>query len=921
MRVAGWSMILVAAMLAACSGGDYSGAPAPGATTGGGSDNGGSTGTQTGGGTSFAGPKDFFGARVGSNLNFCRNCHVPGAVADTDKGKRFMLSANAREDYDRLATSWNALGKGVDTNRILLKPSGQDPEPHSGGTPWPATSRAYADMKILLACWDAPANCAALLGNASGTGVPPVVEQALLGNPGKHFFVSQICDGAPDSKPIDWTQDPRRLMSGALIDSEQYAVHFNDPFQICHTDTLIENQARQNALRVAQGGKPIHTAKAYAATCGEWRARVKEGHDWIAMSPTDSARNADYGTGNALASALTGTASAATWNNLWKVWGLSARPANFDEQVSERYGHPPTPPHIANPYPLPGEETQLTATFGGSGRLPLGWAQGRKADGTYSGKLGINCFVCHSGQVGAGEIASRDGNGDPGSYGANPTGTFMGLPNTNQDFGVLLADLIHAQQPVDLHVPAFGYIPLVNTTRGTNAADTEIEAIVAIRDFDTLNFQHVFAYPVHDSFGDQDPPAWWWLHNKARYLWFGGHSTDSSRGNMYFGSVNGLAGDQVVENEGLFESVHDWTLTVEAPDYPGPVDTALAGQGAILFHEKDLWASGQNADIPRPKGNGSCAGCHGAYSPRYASDKRFLPDPKLIGTNSYTVPLEIIGTDPTQARGWAPEIDGHVSTFWWSYPDAMPEYRLPEEKNQIMEIIDDYAILDGASGSNLAMHLQQNLDDMGALDPVANLIRTALGTALNPVPGVPAATLAGRVHGACGFEEKTVGYVTPPLHGVWASAPYFHNGSVPTVWDVLKPDERPAVWRRQRTTSDVAFNGFEHELTGPTGAYDFEHLGWKHQILACGAGAQGIPYYQCQPAQDLPREIGWIKDTLDGGLLWPTWVVPPPIGDSGLADRMIYNTNLYSKKNIGHAWTRTLTDPERRALLEYLKTL
>ena len=27
--------------------------------------------------------------------------------------------------------------------------------------------------------------------------------------------------------------------------------------------------------------------------------------------------------------------------------------------------------------------------------------------------------------------------------------------------------------------------------------------------------------------------------------------------------------------------------------------------------------------------------------------------------------------------------------------------------------------------------------------------------------------------------------VAPPLDGIWATAPYFHNGSVPTVYDVL----------------------------------------------------------------------------------------------------------------------------------------
>ncbi len=40
------------------------------------------------------------------------------------------------------------------------------------------------------------------------------------------------------------------------------------------------------------------------------------------------------------------------------------------------------------------------------------------------------------------------------------------------------------------------------------------------------------------------------------------------------------------------------------------------------------------------------------------------------------------------------------------------------------------------------------------------------------------------------------GYMAPPLDGIWASAPYFHNGSVPTLRDVLNPKDRPTVWHR-----------------------------------------------------------------------------------------------------------------------------
>ena len=44
--------------------------------------------------------------------------------------------------------------------------------------------------------------------------------------------------------------------------------------------------------------------------------------------------------------------------------------------------------------------------------------------------------------------------------------------------------------------------------------------------------------------------------------------------------------------------------------------------------------------------------------------------------------------------------------------------------------------------------------------------------------------------------EEPDGYVAPPLDGVWASGPYFHNGSVPTLWHVLHPERRPAAWLR-----------------------------------------------------------------------------------------------------------------------------
>lgn len=47
--------------------------------------------------------------------------------------------------------------------------------------------------------------------------------------------------------------------------------------------------------------------------------------------------------------------------------------------------------------------------------------------------------------------------------------------------------------------------------------------------------------------------------------------------------------------------------------------------------------------------------------------------------------------------------------------------------------------------------------------------------------------------------KKTDGYANMPLDGLWLRAPYLHNGSVPTLADLLeKPAERPLAFRRGR---------------------------------------------------------------------------------------------------------------------------
>jgi len=57
--------------------------------------------------------------------------------------------------------------------------------------------------------------------------------------------------------------------------------------------------------------------------------------------------------------------------------------------------------------------------------------------------------------------------------------------------------------------------------------------------------------------------------------------------------------------------------------------------------------------------------------------------------------------------------------------------------------------------------------------------------------------------------RKTFGYVNLPLDGVWLRAPYLHNGSVPTLRDLLEPAaRRPALFYRGYDVYDPAKVGF-----------------------------------------------------------------------------------------------------------------
>jgi hypothetical protein len=101
------------------------------------------------------------------------------------------------------------------------------------------------------------------------------------------------------------------------------------------------------------------------------------------------------------------------------------------------------------------------------------------------------------------------------------------------------------------------------------------------------------------------------------------------------------------------------------------------------------------------------------------------------------------------------------------------------------------------------------------------------------------------------------GYVAPPLDGIWITAPYLHNGSVPTIEALLNSKTRPAYWERD----------FDKPV------YDYTRLGWVYE----------------EKSKPTPKKT--------------------------------YNTTLPGYGNQGHTFGDFITGRERKAVIEYLKTL
>jgi cytochrome c peroxidase len=102
--------------------------------------------------------------------------------------------------------------------------------------------------------------------------------------------------------------------------------------------------------------------------------------------------------------------------------------------------------------------------------------------------------------------------------------------------------------------------------------------------------------------------------------------------------------------------------------------------------------------------------------------------------------------------------------------------------------------------------------------------------------------------------QKSAGYTATPIDGVWLTAPYLHNGSVPTLADLLEPPlNRPTRFWRGYDVYDAARVGFVVEGS------EAEQAGTAFDTALPGNGNGGHTYGTELPADEKRALLEYLK--------------------------------------------------------------
>ncbi len=397
--------------------------------------------------------------------------------------------------------------------------------------------------------------------------------------------------------------------------------------------------------------------------------------------------------------------------------------------------------------------------------LPIGFV--KDSDPNTGDWIGINCAACHTGQLIFDTTLLR-------IDGAPSMGDYRGLLQTVRDaIGATLASPSRFNH--------FARRLNIKTQSAKSQLRDELEATVSELDQSITNASspdHIPGYGRIDAFAAiknevfvtdlgieanyQQPnapvsyPFLWDTPHLDRVQWTG-HVENPYARNV--GQVLGVLGRLNLQDPSEFfnssvrrDSVfllEEWMAELQSPKWPeavlGDIDPIAAAQGKTLYKTPD--ASGY-----------ACVDCHslpdddtGQYPLTPASHNAF----GMQFIQTYNTPIAEVGTDPnTLANVYSPTPlqTGPLSAALGGQTEIVGGVFL--------------SMVTGATVGNLFAQAP-------ALTQEQQVAFSRFRIAGPGHPGAP-----------------TIGYKARPLNGIWATGPFLHNGSVPSLWALLQPPEQ-----------------------------------------------------------------------------------------------------------------------------------
>lgn len=137
----------------------------------------------------------------------------------------------------------------------------------------------------------------------------------------------------------------------------------------------------------------------------------------------------------------------------------------------------------------------------------------------------------------------------------------------------------------------------------------------------------------------------------------------------------------------------------------------------------------------------------------------------------------------------------------------------------------DPSLAEIGTDPNRARNFAKKVDDR----PFSEALATELGFAKKWAYDADNVTGADRTAFEFGVRPKwrtTETYPNRPLAGVWATAPYLHNNSVPTLWDLLsKPSDRPKKFKVGHRDFDLKNVGYTKDGDASSREFDTSKSG------------------------------------------------------------------------------------------------